>query len=407
MGNPTATDDEFTEEECKKFSVDSQIDSPKSVASHREEQKLGSALPELETRVPNVKPDSKVSEVDETMSIEELSGDMRRAECMEEECMKFTVDSQIDSPKSVASHREEQTLGSALPELEIHIPDVKTDEKVSEVDETKNSEDLLADILQAECTEEDCTKFSVDSRIDSPKSVPSHREEQTPGSALPELETCVPDVKTDRKVLEVDETRSEDLVGDMPPQAECTEEECTKFSVDSQIDSPKSVVGVSYCSEGDLYGALNAADGEELCGFSSEMGMVGKNAANVKFPDLPLSPGVHLDVDDAETETIHSEAMIVANVANTHDDNNRDNGRSLTTCATKLQDLRQNGLAIYEVCSPENFQESGIEKVDQQIVASSDLDYVTCNTVPCDDSKSDLDYAISPLVKFEQENIIP
>ncbi|KAL7003064.1 hypothetical protein U1Q18_004222 [Sarracenia purpurea var. burkii] len=181
------------------------------------------------------------------------------------------------------------------------------------------------------------------------------------------------------------------------PRAECTEEECTKFSVDNQIDSPKSVVGVSYSSEGDLYGALNAADGEELCGFSSEMGMVGKNAANVKFSadfhfftDLPLIPGVHLDVDDAETETIHSEAMIVANaVADTHDDNNRDNGRSLTTCATKLQDLRQNGLAIYEVCSPENFQESGIEKVDQQIVASSNLDYVTHNKVPCD-SKSEL-----------------
>ncbi|KAL7003065.1 hypothetical protein U1Q18_004223 [Sarracenia purpurea var. burkii] len=194
---------EFTEEECKNFSVDSQIDSPKSVASYREEQKLGLTLPELETRVPNVKPDSKVSEVDETMSIEELLGDMRRAECMEEECTEFTVDSQIDSPKSVASqcsHREEQTLGSALPELETHIPDVKTDDKVSEVDETKNSEDLFADILKAECTEEDCTKFSVDSRNDSPKSVASHREEQTPGSAFPELETCVPDVKTDRKM---------------------------------------------------------------------------------------------------------------------------------------------------------------------------------------------------------------
>ncbi|KAI8030145.1 hypothetical protein LOK49_LG01G03720 [Camellia lanceoleosa] len=47
-------------------------------------------------------------------------------------------------------------------------------------------------------------------------------------------------------------------------------------------------------------------------------------------------------------------------------------------------------MEINEACSPEHLQESCTEKeVDQQAVASSNLDSVLCNTVSCDDSNSE------------------
>ncbi|CAL5385917.1 unnamed protein product [Camellia sinensis] len=109
---------------------------------------------------------------------------------------------------------------------------------------------------------------------------------------------------------------------------------------------PNSEVGFSYSRERNIYKDFNGAYGEEFCGFSSNNGMVGRDDADLKSPfdfqnspDHPSDLEVHVHLDDVVTETIHSEPMIVATtIADTHYDDNEDDGKSLSTSCAKLQE---------------------------------------------------------------------
>ncbi|KAL7194937.1 hypothetical protein ACSBR1_035196 [Camellia fascicularis] len=280
----------------------------------------------------------------------------------------------------------------------------------------QSSENLLDDVLREECTEDECTKISVDIQIDSPHSVASCTEQQPLDSALPELETCAPDVKHDDIVSEVDGSplfgeiaiSSTSAVDNSPQAGDFAKQQFPEIIENGPPLEPDSEVGFSYSRERNIYRDLNGAYGEEFCGFSSDNGMVGRDDADLKSPsdfqnspDHPSDPEVHVHLDDVVTETIHSEPMIVATtIADNHYDDNEDDGKSLSTSCAKLQeesvsilqDLHRNGLEIDESCSPQHrLQEAGTEKdVDQQAVVSSDLDSVMPNTVSYDDSKSEL-----------------
>ncbi|CAL5414883.1 unnamed protein product [Camellia sinensis] len=278
----------------------------------------------------------------------------------------------------------------------------------------KNSnESLLDDSLQAEYAEDECPEISVDIQIVSPHSVASHAEEQHLDSAFPELETCHPDMKPDGIVSKVDDAPSmpeERAISSTPTvdNLEATSFTKHQFSRISENISPHELdsaeVGFSYSREKNLDVASNAADCEESGGFSTDMDIIGKDNSSLKFspdfqssPDPPPVPDVHLD--DVVTETVHSEVVIVATaVVGSHCDDNEGDSKSFSTSPTKLQeesitileDLHQNGMEINEACSPEHLQESCTEKeVDQQAVASSNLDSILCNTVSCDDSNSE------------------
>ncbi|KAL7248651.1 hypothetical protein ACSBR2_003403 [Camellia fascicularis] len=278
----------------------------------------------------------------------------------------------------------------------------------------KNSnESLLDDSLQAEYAEDECPEISVDIQIVSPHSVASHAEEQHLDSAFPELETCHPDMKPDGIVSKVDDAPpmpEEKAISSTPTvdNLEATSFTKQQFSGISENISPHELdsaeVGFSYSREKKLDVASNAADCEESGGFSTDMDIIGKDDSSLKFspdfqssPDPPPVPDVHLD--DVVTETVHSEVVIVATaVVGSHCDDNEDDSKSFSTSPTKLQeesitileDLHQNGMEINKASSPEHLQESCTEKeVDQQAVASSNLDSVLCNTVSCDDSNSE------------------
>ncbi|GFY95756.1 SCAR homolog 2 [Actinidia rufa] len=206
----------------------------------------------------------------------------------------------------------------------------------------ESSENFLDDVLQAECAEDKCLKSSVDVKMGSPESVASQLEVQPPDSALPELETCEPDVKTDGMGPEVDDAPSlsgevsvsstpiaespkasnftkqqfQEITENVPPLEPDSVEVGSSYSSEGNhngdieisstpaVDSPKarnftkkeileitenvpplepdsSEVGFSYSSEGILDAASN---GEELCEFSSDMDVVGNDVVHLKFP---------------------------------------------------------------------------------------------------------------------------
>ncbi|GFS38546.1 SCAR homolog 2 [Actinidia rufa] len=321
----------------------------------------------------------------------------------------------------------------------------------------ESNENFLDDVVKAECAEDKCLKSSVDVIMGSPESVASHIEVQPPDSALPELETCEPDVKPDGMVPEVDDAPSlsaevavnstpisespkasnfmkqqfQEITENVPPLEPDLVEVGSSYSSEGNrngdiairstpaVDSPKasnftkqefleitenvpplkpysSEVGFPYSCEGILYTASN---GEKLREFSSDMDVVGNDAAHLKFPsdfqnslDLPPVPEDQVHLDDVITETVHSET-------DSHCDDEKDHEKSLSTSPTKLQEepisflqnLHKKGLAIDEVCSPEHLQESGAEEmVDQEAVVAADLDSVIIDTVSCDDSKAAL-----------------
>ncbi|PSS17674.1 hypothetical protein CEY00_Acc00063 [Actinidia chinensis var. chinensis] len=260
----------------------------------------------------------------------------------------------------------------------------------------ESNENFLDDVVKAECAEDKCLKSSVDVIMGSPESVASHIEVQPPDSALPELETCEPDVKPDGMVPEVDDAPSlsaevavnstpivespkasnfmkqqfQEITENVPPLEPDLVEVGSSYSSEGNcngdiaisstpaVDSPKasnftkqefleitenvpplkpysSEVGFPYSCEGILYAASN---GEKLREFSSDMDVVGNDTAHLKFPsDFQNS----LDLPPVPEDQVHLDDVITETVhseTDSHCDDEKDHEKSLSTSPTKLQE---------------------------------------------------------------------
>ncbi|KAA8517488.1 hypothetical protein F0562_017781 [Nyssa sinensis] len=274
----------------------------------------------------------------------------------------------------------------------------------------------LDHVLQTEYSEDVCTKNLVDGQIDFPHSVILHTGEPSLGSALPELENCDPDIRPDGIVSEVDDANPSTgkvavkftPVVDSPQTCNFIEQfsETTDDLPLLELDSEGRHISSS--GERNLDGALETGDGEEMGRLTPNIDMVGKDAVPLEFwSDLPNSPDPasdvkdHKHVDGIVTGTAQPADVAVACAAVGTDVDDGDNENDVNTLSTNLKNLQeeclsslgdsvQNGLEN-EAGLPEHLKQSGIEKeVDQQAVASPNMDSIQCNTVSSDHSYSEL-----------------
>ncbi|KAH7866253.1 hypothetical protein Vadar_017689 [Vaccinium darrowii] len=257
----------------------------------------------------------------------------------------------------------------------------------------KISENPPENAFQAEYGEVECPKISVDDQIGSAHSVTS------------ELETWYPDTKPDGVVSEADDIpplSRKRKISSIPIENSSQATDITKqkfpgiSETEPSLELDSADVGSPYHGEENLDKAPNAADAEEMDASPHETHLIVEDAADLELPsdlqnspDPPPVPDVCLN--DAATETVHSEAVLVDEaVASTYFECNGGEGKALSGSPTKLpeesnsivQDLCVN---VNEPCSQEHLQESG-----SQGVASSYLDSILLRTVSCDESNSEV-----------------
>ncbi|XP_052175392.1 protein SCAR2 [Diospyros lotus] len=292
-----------------------------------------------------------------------------------------------------------------LHDASLHCPHI-----IEQAPEKKGSENLLDNVLEAEFAEDDCSQVSFDNQIDSSCLVALSTEKQLLCSALPELETCDSNVKPNNTVSEVDNTLplsgelaiSSSPVLDSPQGNNFTKQEFLEVTEHVTSLEPDSTEPVSsYSKEKNLYGALIEADGEVLCGFSSDMDLVRKEVSDLQFPsDVQNCPDPSpvqkpcVQLDNIAANNVQSEDMIMATaVANTSYDDNEDNGKGESSNAIKLQEESISILQdlLDETDLPGHLQATGTEKEeDQHTVASSDLNSVRSDNVPYNCSNLEL-----------------
>ncbi|KAL6987920.1 hypothetical protein U1Q18_013666, partial [Sarracenia purpurea var. burkii] len=226
IGNSTATDDEnsSSRKEMSSFSCsDSLSDLAENTPSNGDvSAKVFPYTGNCEVEIINIS--SEQCPVNgETQSIQASEQMVGNGVCIEETDVQSCRSK--DGEPSCCS--EENVRDDFLPELssKMHSPDELDDEDPDILSRAslhlpnilelaagkKSDEDLLDDLLQAECAEDECPKISVESQIDPSHSVASHREQQHLDSDLPELEPCDPD-GDDEKPLSTSPTKFQEAV---------------------------------------------------------------------------------------------------------------------------------------------------------------------------------------------------
>ncbi|XP_052175704.1 protein SCAR4-like [Diospyros lotus] len=456
-------EEKHVEDECNTNSIDNQIGSPISVASHTEEP--SQAFLKLEAEIPNYKSEfgepSSSSHSGYFLSFAEDRKKLTQGALVGQElgesssrCNELNTPHNHDKEDRMdignnlpcmpnLTHMPSQSRNDLSPELcSGNLPAHKLDEEQIDTlqlfsgslelaPEKKSNENLLDDVLEAEYAVDERLNVSVDSQNDFPLSVASLTEEQPLSSGLPETEICDPDIEPNAIVSEAEflpfsteMAINSTSVVDGLQAAYFREQKFPETAENIPHLEPDSIeISPLYYRDKNLYGSSTAAHGDELCGFSSDIDMVGKDASILESPSdfqysldsLPV-PEIPVHLDDIATDNGHLEALNVATtVTSTHCDDNEGGGKPpskspinlLEESISILTDLHENGLRIDEKYSPDHFQDSGIEKeVDQQAIGSSDLDSVMSNAVSYDGLPSEfLDNISDSVVSISRKSL--
>lgn len=274
------------------------------------------------------------------------------------------------------------------------------------------SENSLSEVNQIEYEEDNHSIGSIDSHCSSSHSVILHVDEQPFGPFLAKCDIDDQDVKSGDNTFS-DDVPVAEVAADNPDiylKEQFTEiaddilhisdsaEAIVPYSSEDETESNNAEIELMTGAVSDVADAnrsggndLSVLEGEagleerEIESVKSEVKVVGSNPVSVP-DDLDINEGKDLE-DDAELEvrevdSINLEVEKRAAVLLPVDvDKNEDNG-----CST-LEEPDENLSVIGQLCNVQDSQESGEkEEVDQLLVISLNLDYVSCDTAPYDTS---------------------
>ncbi|KAI3771074.1 hypothetical protein L6452_02227 [Arctium lappa] len=277
------------------------------------------------------------------------------------------------------------------------------------------SENSLSEVNQVKYEEDNHSTGSVDGHCSSSHSVILHVDEQPFATSLAECDiddldvkpsdtTSIddvpvaevaadnPDIYSKKQFKEIadDILHISDLAEAIVPYSSEAETESNNAEIELMAGAVSDVADANRSGGNDLSVLKDEAELEEreIGSVKSEVKVVGSNPVSVP-DDLDINEGKDLLTleDDAELEarevdSINLEVETRAAVLLPIDvDKHEGNG-----CST-LKEPDASRSVIDRLCNEQDYQESGKkEEVDQLLVISPDLDYISCDTAPYDSS---------------------